>query len=408
MAEYPYYPQPEQRRIPAVGILIVVILIAAAGILIFSLLRPAPEVAPVSVIVEKELAAAIIVASSISDALEYLPQPNAAYVQDQPLYLYLEVSNIKQKEDLTIDVTEDIEIKNAEGRTMFAKRNFVTAQEKSSGTIGQLKFRNIIPTTGWTTGNYVASVIINDNIAKQSVSKTVLFSIQQKSPEAFEKITDLTSILSIDVTKTQLIRQQIVRDAQGTIIPDLTYNQTVAGDVAGIDVSKIIASFKMPERFDAGTYSVEIAYLNLENGKSVSVQDTVTVTKQLAIAQFVFAKSIADDYSYVPQPDATFNAGAEVNIYIKLIDFAQPFVNGTYTIKFTEGLQIMDSKGVSLFSQQDHLKVDEKLVSKQDSYDLKNSFITEGLAPGAYTVKIIIKDLNSGQEAIGTEVFKLQ
>ena len=409
MAEQPQYPwdqQPvEPRRFPVKTAVISVILALALITAVFLVVKP--RVAPVTeIVVPKGLAAAAVMSSFVDANFNYAPQANSEYLQGNGVYIYLELINFNQTDDFKVDVTEDIEIKDSSGKTVFERKAFGKNQNQYQNKIDLVRFGNVIPTTGWDTGRYTARIVINDNIAKRSTTNILQFSIKEKSTEVIQRTIDLSSIVSGNTTK--LTKQQTVTGPDGKVIDELSFTQEITGDLSTVDLSNILAFVKIPERFDAGTYSVEVKYTNTQNGKSVSVKDTITVVKKLSIDQFVFAKSISDNYVYVVQPNNVYKQGDDVYVYSRLADFAQVSVGNGFKVNFTEELRLIDSRGTTLLSLPNYLVVNQQNDIKRDGYNIKNGLATDALYPGTYTVIVTIKDLNSGQEAVREEAFQIQ
>lgn len=398
----PEWPQIEQRKrhvwwtLLAIGVLILM------GVVVFFVARQEKvEAAP------GELKINIAFASFIDDDFNYALQPSAEYIQDEGIYLYAEAMNFRQGKELNVDLSEDLEIKDSGGNPVFAKKNFGVLKEKYSEEMGVVKFSNVVPTLNWKPGIYYATVVVNDNLAGKSAEKTMEFSIKEKSKEVSEKTADIKSIVS-NIAGARLLKQQTVFDPSGKLIPELSFNQTITQDLTGLNLSNIDASFKIPERFAAGVYTIEIKYTNLDNWQMTIARDTITVVKQLAIDQLVFAGSIDDDYLYEIQPNAVYPVGAEVFVYIRLVDFAQLNINNKFMVNFTEDAAVLDENNNVIISQKDYIKANDLNDDERDSYNIKNSFATAGFKPGKYTYRAAIKDINNGQQTTKEAGFWLE
>ena len=395
----------EPKRHTGLILLIIGILILVVVVVVFI---ARPEKAEEIAILEPKLTANVVFASTINLDYSYEPQPSAEYIEGDALYVYVAVEGAK-KINSRIDVVEDLEIKDSTGKTVFVKAGFGSIKQ-AVGNSPLIEFSNVVPTTDWVEGVYSLRIRITDNVGGESIEKTMQFSIKEKSSEVVEANVNLNEVVSDDLAQTQLIKQQTVWDPQGNVIQELTFNQTVVTDLSGLDLSNIDSQFRIPERFDAGVYTVEVKYINLENGKSVSVKDTVTVVKTLDISEFVFASFIDDNYIYEVQPNAVYSVGDTIYVYLKLVDFAQPETNGKFMINITEKLELLDTEGygITFMSEPNYLIVNDLNVIKRDSYSIKNGIVSSGLSTGSYNVKITIKDLNSGQEAVREGVFKVE
>ncbi len=185
--QYPYeqYPEPEQHRW---RLWLIIGVVLAAAVIVYFITKPAKieEIIkePISVVVPKTtpLTANVVFASAIDDDYNYELQPNAEYESGSPVYVYVEVSDFKTANS-AVDITEDFEIKDLEGKTMFGKQNFASLTEIVSGTTETLMFRNIIPTKDWPAGRYTTTIRINDNLAKKSITKVLEFGIREKSEQ---------------------------------------------------------------------------------------------------------------------------------------------------------------------------------------------------------------------------------
>lgn len=413
MSEYPE--QQIQRKSPIITTFIVVIILLAIGALVLYFIQPAEIATTPTAPTEIEtiptptgLLLNVIFASSIDSRFVYAIKPNAEYVQDKGIYLYLETRNFVQSADFNIDVSESLEIKDSTGKVVFSRNNFAVNKQKYTEKMAVVKFSNAIPTIGWKTGTYSAFITVNDNLGGKSVTKTLEFSIKEKSKEIVEKTIDLSGIVSANLPDTQLVRKITVTDLAGNVIPELSYSQTMTGDLSTLDLTKIDSSFKIPERFDAGTYIVEVRYTNTQNGKSIAVRETIVVTKELAVEKMVFAKSIDSDYNYVLQPNSVYKKGDTIYIYLRLVDFAQPAVGGKYHVKFSEDVSVLDETGTVVISKINYLNVDEQISEKKDNYDIKNAFTSGTIAAGKYNFRAVVKDLNSGQQTTKEESFWLE
>ncbi len=408
---YPYEEiQTEQRRFPIgwIALLIIVILLASV-VVTYIVSKPIQKQAVTQTTVTvpgKELSLNLALASFIDDSYKYVLQPNSAYEQGNPVYIYVEVKDFTQS-NLKIDVNEDVDIKDSSGKTVFAQKNFGSLKQVFTQTLPLVKFRNIFPTITWTPGKYTATVKINDNLSKKSTSKTIEFTLEKRSAESINEVVDLSS-LAENAQPIKLAEFITTTGPDGNIIPELTYNITYSQLVSKDELSKITADFEIPSRFDAGTYSVEFRFENPDTGKSQTLTKQIVVTKTLEIKDFVFASIIDDKFNYQVQSDATYKQGDTVNIYLNLIDFAQPLSNGKYNVKFTEDMNISDSTGEVILSNTNYVAINDFNDIKRDSYSIKNSILSEAFAPGKYIVKIIIKDLNSAQEAVREGQFQLQ
>ena len=404
-AQYPWDQQPVERKFPVKTTVLIAVLALALVIGVFLIVRPSPVR---EIVIEKELVAAAVMASFVDNNFNYGPQANNEYLEDNGIYIYIEVINFNQTTDFKVDLTEDLEIKDSDGNTVFERKAFGVNRNQYSTRIDSVRFKNVVPTLNWKTGKYTARIVINDNIAKKTTTNVLQFTIREKSAEVLEKTIDLSSIVSTDITATKLTKQQTVTDPSGKIIPELSFTVEIQGDLSTVDLTNILASVQIPSRFDAGTYTVEVKYTNMQNGKSVSVKDTITVVKQLSIDQFVFAKSIDENYVYQIQPNNVYKLGDTVYIYMRLVDFAQPLVNGKYDTKLTEDVSILDESGKILSSKNNFVTINNTDTIKRDSYSIKNAFTTIALKPGSYVYRVIIKDLNSGQTTTREERFSVE
>ncbi len=400
----------EKKNYTRLILFIVVILIVVLSSTTFYFLTKQKKVE----IVEKEteipltpsdLRANIFFASTIRKDTTYDVQPNAEYLEGDIVFLHVDVFNFKQTKEFKVDVSEDIEITDAENKIVFSKLDFVRYNSTENETITYIRLSNALPTLDLKPGSYFVNLKVKDNIAGNSVVKSGKFKIIERSKETIEQIADISGIVSSDLSQTKLIREQIVWGPNGNIISELTVNETIFSDLSKIDLKNIDASIKIPERYDEGNYTVEIKYINLANGMFVSYKNTVEVIKKLEISDLIFAKSIDENYVYEPNFDASYQLGSKIFVYIKIVDFAQPFVNNKYNVKFSEDIYIYDSNYNLIALQKDYLKVDDMNDEKKDSYNIKNMLDPFDFTPGKYIYKVVVNDLNNGQKAEKEAVF---
>ncbi|MFC1728061.1 hypothetical protein ACFLZ7_01185 [Nanoarchaeota archaeon] len=398
----------EQKKLPLKMILIVLAAILVIVLAVFFITRPeAPEeVVLEEQIVEEELDINVVFASFVDDNFNYQPQPSAEYLQDRGVYIYIEVNGFKQDRDLSVDLTQDIEIRDSEGEIVFSQKGLGSLKETG---IEIAKFSNAIPTLDWEPGRYFAKIVVTDNLARKSAEKILEFTIVEKSTEVIEKTLDLSGIVSENIAETNLIRQQTVWNPDGSVIPELSFNYSFVGDFAEVDLSQFNdAPFKIPERFDAGIYSIEIKYINLENGKSVSVKDVIEVKKELSVDQLVFASSIDEEYNYVAQPNSIYSVGDAVHVYMRIVDYIHVEGEGRYNVWFVQDAIILDENGNEISSRENLTRIDDVNDEKKDAYNLKNIFETNNLPSGTYTYRVIVRDINGGQETIKEAKFWLE
>ncbi len=152
--------------------------------------------------------------------------------------------------------------------------------------------------------------------------------------------------------------------------------------------------------WNAGNYSVSIIlHDNVAKKQTTKTAKFIVEEKQITISQLVFAQSIADDYSYVAQPSATYSIGADVNVYLEITDFNQNLVDGKYGVNFKQGFAVFNSADELVLIREEYLVVDDKNDLFLNKYQLKNSFKTTGLSPGLYSIVVSALDLNNDQYA---------
>ncbi|HIH39406.1 TPA: hypothetical protein HA219_01630 [Candidatus Woesearchaeota archaeon] len=397
----------EKKRSP-IKIIIVAAVILLVGIGLYVYLTPTEKLPEfISKPVSKEIpSVTAVLAASIDSDFNYAVQPNKEYYEGNPLFVYVEIRDFVQNSDFSVDISEDIEVKDSQNNIMFAKSRFAVLNEKYSRKMAVLILDNGIKTEGWKPGNYVLNIRINDNLAKKSTMKSFDFAIKKVPANQFISTVDLSSIVSSSTLSSDLAKTQIVRDSSGNVIQELNATQAVTGDLSKLNLKFIGASFVMPERFNAGTYNVKITYTNTKTGGTVSSQGSVVLDGKFEISEFVFAAKINNDYSYEAQPNKEYKQGSDVLVYLKLVNFAQPLINGSYSVKFMQDLSIRDKSGKVVLSQNGYIKIDDLNNVKNDGYNIKNSI--SFLPKGDYVYKVTIKDLNNAQEAVREEVFQLK
>lgn len=394
----------QKKKFPMWILVVAAVLIVAGGIAAYFLTQPKfiesmMPITPVEVMQPKGLSATMVFASLIRDDMSYDIQPNAEYAEGSVVMLYVGVSNFVMTENLTVDVSEDVEIRDSKNQVVFSKTDFAKYSKTEKEPINYIKFGNSLPSIDLAPGRYVVSIRIKDNIAGTSIAKSEEFTIVEKSKEIVERIVDLSEIVSANIAQTKLVRQQTVWGPDGNTIDELTFNETINDDLSKIDLSNVDASIKIPDKYDAGIYTVEIKYINTENGKFVSVTDKVEVIKKLEISVLAFADSIDDNFVYVLNPTGTYKIGQNVYVYMQLVDFAQPLVNGKYNVKFTQDIFVYDPNDNLVISKERYIEVNDLNDAKKNNYNIKNAFTTDWLSPGKYTYKAVITDLNNGQKA---------
>ncbi|MBN2421243.1 hypothetical protein JXB27_03110 [Candidatus Woesearchaeota archaeon] len=352
---------------------------------------------------DSKLTALVVMASAIEDNFMYSAQPNNAYIEESTIYIYVEVKGVQQNKDGSVDVGEDIEITDSSGNEVFSRNDFVEDKNTYQVERTSMRFSNIIPSTGWNNGKYYAKIVINDRKAGKSLTKSISFTITEGSAEAINTLADLSSIIP-DAKTARLVRQQTVWDPEGRIIDVLTFNQTIETDLSTLDLSRIIVDFKMPGRFAPGIYAVEIKYINLENGQSKSIKQNIEVTKGFEVSEMIFANSIDESYNFDVKPNSNYFQGEVVYVYMRIVDFEQPEINGQFSSKLVEDLYILNEAGDIVASQKRYLVVNELNAVKQDYYRTKSVFKAD-LLPGKYSVRAVFKDENSGKEAVREESF---
>lgn len=350
-----------------------------------------------------KMTALVVMASAINDDFAYSAQPNNEYTEESTIYIYVEAKGVQQDKDGSVDVSEDVEIKDESGNVIFSKNSFASDSGTYDFERTSMRFNNAIPSTGWSKGKHYAKIVIHDNKSGKSLTKSIAFTINEGSSEEINALADLSTIISNTAT-ARLVREQIVWDPSGKIIDELSFSQPIATDLSTLDLKRIMVDFKMPERFPSGTYAVEIKYTNLDNGQSKSIKQNVVVSKGFEISEFVFASSIDDNYDYVVQPNNQYAQGQMIYIYSEVVDFEQPEIGGQFSAKLVQDVYILDANENIVASQPRYLVVDELNGVKQDYYRTKTIFKAD-LEPGNYILKTVFKDGNSGKEAIREESF---
>ncbi len=405
MDEYnPYNPmETQERKSPLKWILIVAIIII---VVIFAILLLKPSSKPATTQANipapvSQFSFNFVFVSSIDSNFTYTLQPNTNYNLNQPIILYLEATNFMETNNF-VNVTEDIDIRDSQGKIVLTRAAFGSFANSVSLETSVIKFTNIVPTGTLVPGTYSLRIRFDDNIAKISSEKTATFTIIPV-PVVYET-TNISRILSSDVSQTNIIREQTVLDQQGKIIPELTYNQTLVVDFSTLNTSVINVPVKIPEQYPSGNYTVKIIYLNLANGKSISQTETVVANDQFSIESFVFANSIGSSFNYVVQPNSIYPSGSAVYVYLKVIGFDQVPVYNGYATNLTEDVVLIGGSGNIISSKPDYLIINDATPAKRDAYQLKTVF-NAGLNTGMYTLKVTVTDLNSGLKTTRAENF---
>ncbi len=391
--------KPKKSPIKLVISIIIVLLVGIGLYVYFTPTEKLPEF--IAKPIAKEIPAVnVILAASIDNDFNYAAQPNKEYLEGSPLFAYVEIRDFAQNANFAVDISEDIEIKDSQNNIMFAQSKFAELKESYGKKMAVLLLDNGIKTTGWKPGNYVLNLRINDNLAKKSTMKSADFVIKKVPSNQFISTIDLSGIITGSDSSSDLTRTQVVRDSNGKAIQELNITQPVTGDLLNLNLKFVDASFQMPERFEAGTYSVRISYTNIKTGKSAFVEGNAVLDKKFAVSDFVFASRINDDYSFDVQPNKEYKKGDNVYIYSKLVNFMQKPVSGGFNVNFTESLEIMDSDGVVFLSEPNYLNINSRNTLKLDAYDINTAFSALDLLADNYTVRVTITDLNSGQKAV--------
>src|SRR3989344_2393262 len=185
----------EKKRSP-IKIIIVAAVILLVGIGLYVYLTPTEKLPEfISKPVSKEIpSVTAVLAASIDSDFNYAVQPNKEYYEGNPLFVYVEIRDFVQNSDFSVDISEDIEVKDSQNNIMFAKSRFAVLNEKYSRKMAVLILDNGIKTEGWKPGNYVLNIRINDNLAKKSTMKSFDFAIKKVPANQFISTVDLSSI----------------------------------------------------------------------------------------------------------------------------------------------------------------------------------------------------------------------
>jgi hypothetical protein len=127
------------------------------------------------------------------------------------------------------------------------------------------------------------------------------------------------------------------------------------------------------------------------------------MAEEYMLTELTFCAGEPSDRSYDQKLDATYMKGETVWIYVEAFGFLYEEEGSKYMAKFDANMEVVDDSGSSLGTLSQHLDVPSDV---EPVYIwLKFWIDSTALAPGAYTARITVTDLMSGEAAVSEGTF---
>ncbi len=145
---------------------------------------------------------------------------------------------------------------------------------------------------------------------------------------------------------------------------------------------------------------------------SIGCVEEESTNGDLSISNVVFCSEHPTGYrEYKEQPDATYNPGDMVWIYMNINNnYYNPNSDGTNEIWITENLTLLDSQGEILIPNQEFLNEHQNYpedLNPENLWIYNNIPTSTDIDPGYYTVQIVVKDKLAGATATASSTFRI-
>ncbi len=145
---------------------------------------------------------------------------------------------------------------------------------------------------------------------------------------------------------------------------------------------------------------------------SIGCVEEESTNGDLSVTNLVFCSEQPTDYrEYKEQPDATYNPGDMVWIYMNINNnHYNPNNDGTNEIWITENLTLLNSQGEILIPSQEFLNEHQNYpedLNPEHLWIYNNIPTSTDIDPGYYTVQIVVTDKLAGATATASSTFRI-